>query len=510
MKLLHRLLLITATASFIALTARAQDNVTTNKPAIRVAVVGASIAAGYGTPDPEHDSYPSQLRWMLGAGWDVRNFGVSGTTLIHSGDAPYINTKQYQQALAYKPDVLVIDLGGNDSKSFNYEAHPGDFIPDYEAMVAAFRDANPKVKIYAALPTPAFPDNYGIRDSVIASNIIPAIKQAAAETKITVIDLHRLLAPKPLFFPDRVHPNKRGAGTIAAIIYGQLRDDYPAMWPTPKEILALNSSSKGDSSSDGVKVLRDIEYANVDGHSLKLDLYIPENVPQPVPLIIDVHGGGWMAVDKHEMIAAGAVKHGFAVASIDYRLSGVAIFPAQIYDCKAAVRWLRAHAGQFGLNPDKIGAWGDSAGGHLVSLLGLTANHPELEGNEGNTNVSSRVQAVCDFYGPSDLWTTDHHLADSVADNAVPRLIGGLIEQNVEKARLASPLNYVTADACPFLIVHGDKDPIVPLEQSVALNDALQKVGVPTQLYIVKGGGHGFNDPHAYELANVFFTKYLK
>ena len=506
MKLHCRLLFIAATASLIALTARAQDNVTTNKPVIHVAVVGASIAAGYGTPDPEHDSYPAQLGWMLGTNWDVRNFGVSGTTLIHSGDAPYINTKQYQQALAYKPDVLIIDLGGNDSKSFNYEAHPGDFIPDYEAMVAAFRQANPKVKIYAALPTPAFPDNYGIRDSVIVSKIIPATKQAAAETKITVIDLHRLMAPRGKAFPDRVHPNRRGAGIMAAILFNQLMMDFPEMLTTPPK---GKPSSEG-SSSDGVNVLRDIEYANVDGHSLKLDLYIPENVPHPVPLIIDVHGGGWMAVDKHEMIAAGAVKHGFAVASIDYRLSGVAIFPAQIYDCKAAVRWLRAHAGQYGLNPDKIGAWGDSAGGHLVSLLGLTANRPELEGNEGNTNVSSRVQAVCDFYGPSDLWTTDHHLADSVANNAVPKLIGGLIEQNVEKARLASPLNYVTADACPFLIVHGDKDPIVPLEQSVALNDALQKVGVPTQLYIVKGGGHGFNDPHAYELANAFFAKYLK
>jgi acetyl esterase/lipase len=260
----------------------------------------------------------------------------------------------------------------------------------------------------------------------------------------------------------------------------------------------------------GIKAWKNIEYANVDGHSLKLDLYVPQNVAAPVPLIVDVHGGGWMAGDKSEMVARGIIRHGFAVASIDYRLSQVATFPAQIYDCKAAVRWLRAHAADYGLNPDKIGAWGDSAGGHLVSLLGLTAEHPELEGSEGNTNISSRVQAVCDFYGPSDLLALDHHLADTVANGAVPKLLGGLIEQNEEKARVASPIYYVSSNACPFLIVHGDKDPLVPLSQSIALNDALQKAGVASQLYVVKGGGHGFGDPQAYAQVLEFFNQYLK
>jgi acetyl esterase/lipase len=502
MKLLRRLVFLMIAIPAIGLVARAQGDATPSHSPIRLAVVGASIAAGFGTPDHARDSYPSQLRGMLGPGWVVMNFGVSGTTLIHSGDSPYVKTREYQAALDFKPDVLVIDLGGNDSKPFNYEAHPDDFIPDYEAMAAAFHQANPQVKIYAALPVPAFPDNYGIRDSVIVSKIIPATVQAAAAANITVIDLHTPLAGRGADFPDRVHPDVAGAKTMAEVILSALSKDYPGdTVPAPQ---------KGLQGFEGINVWKDVEYANVDGHSLKLDIYIPENATAPVPLIVDVHGGGWMADDKTEMVARGILEHGFAVAGIDYRLSGVAIFPAQIYDCKAAVRWLRAHAAAYGLNPDKIGAWGDSAGGHLVALLGLTADHPELEGAEGNTNISSRVQAVCDFYGPTDLWTTDHHLADTVADNAVPRLIGGLIEQNVEKARLASPLNYVSSNACPFLIVHGDKDPIVPLEQSIALNDALQKVGVPTQLYVVKGGGHGFGDPQAYEQALTFFNHWLK
>ncbi|MGC9941694.1 MAG: GDSL-type esterase/lipase family protein [Verrucomicrobiota bacterium] len=505
MTALHRLACLFIAVPAMGLTGRAQADAEPDHPAIRLAVVGASIAAGYGTPDHERDSYPSQLRRMLGLGWTVRNFGVSGTTLIHNGDSPYVKTKAYQEALAFQPDVLIIDLGGNDSKPFNYEAHPNDFIPDYGAMVAAFRRANPKVRIYAAYPVPAFPDNYGIRDSVIVSKIIPATLQAASEARIPVIDLHTALADRGADFPDHVHPDEAGAKAMAEVILTALRKDYPV-----SRNFAPQAPQRHLPGLEGINVWKDIEYANVDGHSLKLDLYVPANVPAPVPLIVDVHGGGWMSLDKNEMIARGMIQHGFAVASIDYRLSEVAIFPAQIYDCKAAVRWLRAHAGEYGYNPDKIGAWGDSAGGHLVSLLGLTADHPELEGSEGNPNISSRVQAVCDFYGPSDLWTTDHHLADAVANNAVPRLLGGLIEHNLDKARRASPLFYVSSNACPFLIEHGDHDPLVPLEQSIALNAALLNAGVPSQLYVVKGGGHGFGEPHAYELVLAFFNQYLK
>jgi acetyl esterase/lipase len=280
---------------------------------------------------------------------------------------------------------------------------------------------------------------------------------------------------------------------------------------------ATNGLSATDSTSvapplksppgfNGIDVWKDIEYANVKGHSLKLDIYIPEKGSRPLPLVVYIHGGGWMAGDKTEGLANSVLQHGFALACVEYRFSQVTIFPAQIEDCKAAVRWLRAHASDYGYNPDKIGAWGDSAGGHLVSMLGVTSKHPELEGDEGNPEVSSQVQAVCDFYGPSNLLLMDPRIADS----AVPKLLGGPIDQNQEKARKASPLFYVTSDACPFLIVHGDKDPIVPIQQSIDLNDTLQKAGVESTLYIVKGGGHGFGDPNAYESVIKFFTHYLK
>ena len=193
---------------------------------IKLAFVGASITAGYGTPNHERDSYPAQLSRMLGDGWQLRNFGVSATTLIHSGDVPYIGTEAYKKALDYAPDVLVIDLGGNDSKPQNFEAHPQDFVPDYKAMAEAFRKANSHVKIYAALPVPAFPENFGIRDSIIVEKIIPAIKQAAKEANLSVIDLHTPMQNRAADFADKVHPNQVGAKTLAEIIYEVFKKDF--------------------------------------------------------------------------------------------------------------------------------------------------------------------------------------------------------------------------------------------------------------------------------------------
>ena len=264
---------------------------------------------------------------------------------------------------------------------------------------------------------------------------------------------------------------------------------------------------------DGVDVHRDVEYANVGGKSLTLDLYVPQAAIKPIPLIVWIHGGGWSAGNKSNPTVLPMVKFGFAVASINYRLSQEAIFPAQIYDCKAAVRWLRAHAAEYGLNPDKIGAAGSSAGGHLVALLGTTADNKDLEGDEGNPGISSRVQAVCDLYGPTNLvdmtGRTDAAWKKSYGYTVVSQLLGVPVSDNPDKARFASPLYYVTAQASPFYIAHGDLDQTVPVQQSIELNNALQKAGVSSTLYIVKGAGHGFHDPVAMQGAFDFFRHYL-
>jgi acetyl esterase/lipase len=262
-------------------------------------------------------------------------------------------------------------------------------------------------------------------------------------------------------------------------------------------------------------VIRDIEYVPGGHERQKLDLYLPQGADPngPRPLIVWVHGGAWLAGDKGRPPALPFVNEGYAVASIGYRLSQHAIFPAQIEDCKAAIRWLRVNAGKYGYDPNRIGAWGASAGGHLVALLGTTGDVNEFDAGP-NRGVSSRVQAVCDFFGPTDFtkmssfWSTMNHDANDAPE---ARLIGGPVQQNKDKVQRANPIAYVTKDDPPFLIVHGDKDPLVPHNQSELLEEALKKAGVEVTLYTVPNGGHGgFRDPQVDALVADFFKKHLR
>jgi acetyl esterase/lipase len=255
----------------------------------------------------------------------------------------------------------------------------------------------------------------------------------------------------------------------------------------------------------GTRQLRNLEYARPDGTPLRLDLFVPPH-DGPAPLIIWVHGGSWMEGGKDEDVEAlPLLWQGYAVASVEYRLSGQAVFPAQIHDVKAAVRFLRANAARFGLDPERFGAWGESAGGHLVALLGTTSVHGELEGDEGVTGVSSRVQAVFDWYGPTDLLQrsaqTPKGAPDAEASGSPDsRLLGGPASRNREKARQANPITYVTKGVPPFFVVHGDADGVVPLGQSQLLVEALKRVGAQVQFTVVKGGVHGGDDYFSEEM----------
>ena len=259
---------------------------------------------------------------------------------------------------------------------------------------------------------------------------------------------------------------------------------------------------------EGVKVTRDIEYAKPDGKPQLLDLYIPEKAEGPLPLVIWIHGGAWMGGDKRSCPAMGMTGRGYAVASINYRLSQEAKWPAQIYDCKAAVRWLRAHAKDYNFDPERFGVWGSSAGGHLVAMLGTSGDVKELEGDLGNAGVSSRVRAVCDFCGPTDFTVIDKFPNGAV--KPVTQLLGGPVAENLDKARTANPVTYVTKDDPPFLIMHGDNDKTVPINQSEVLNEALKKAGVWVKFEPVKGAGHGFGGPAITKTVNEFFDEQLK
>jgi acetyl esterase/lipase len=246
----------------------------------------------------------------------------------------------------------------------------------------------------------------------------------------------------------------------------------------------------------------------------KLDLFRPA-VGTNLPLIVWIHGGGWMEGSKEKPPGLKFLTHGFALASVNYRLSQDAVFPAQLIDCKAAIRWLRAHAAENGLDPNRIGVWGASAGGHLVALLGTTGGVKEFDQGE-NLNVSSRVQAVCDWFGPTDFTQITNGpsgLKHDQPDSAEARLLGGPIAKNIEKAQRANPIRYISKDDPPFLIMHGDKDPLVPLAQSQLLADALKKAGVPVTFEIVPGGEHGgaaFTTQEERLLLYNFFAENLK
>ena len=261
---------------------------------------------------------------------------------------------------------------------------------------------------------------------------------------------------------------------------------------------------------EGTTVYKDIPYITNGTAKQKLDLYIPKE-GRNFPLIIWVHGGAWMTGSKNleAQVPLNYLREGYAVASIEYRFSQNALFPAQIEDCKAGVRWLRANAAKYKLNPDRFAAWGPSAGGHLVAMLGTTGNVKEFDVGE-NLNVSSRVQAVVDYFGPADLLQMSGHLGPGSPES---NLIGGAVKDNPGKANHASPVTYVTKDAPPFLIAHGDADPAVPYHQSELLTAALQKAGVAVTLYTVKGAGHGLGilkDPRVNEMTKAFLAKYLK
>jgi len=265
----------------------------------------------------------------------------------------------------------------------------------------------------------------------------------------------------------------------------------------------------------GARVVRDLEYARVGDKKLLLDLYMPEQADAPLPVIVAIHGGGWAAGRKEEAQGIRQAGRGYAVAAISYRLSAEATFPAQIEDCKAAIRWLRANAKKYHLDPDRIAATGHSAGGHLASLLGTSGGVKEFDKGD-HLELSTRVQAVCALSGPTDFLQMDAHapkdarLKHDLPTSPESRLVGGAIQQNKDKVARANPITYVSKEAPPFLLIHGDQDPLVPLHQAELLHDALKKAGVAVRLYPVKGAGHGVGSKEVNDLIDAFFDKHLK
>jgi acetyl esterase/lipase len=279
-----------------------------------------------------------------------------------------------------------------------------------------------------------------------------------------------------------------------AALFADIDQDYEA------------ALSRVETDADGVRHWRDVVFAHFHGfRPLTAYMSVP-GTPSPPPLVIFIHGGAWLLghpVVTNPMYAkldplGKILRAGFAVARISYRFTSEGSFPMQLHDCKAAVRFLRNRARLFGVDPNRFAAMGDSAGGHLAALVGLTGGVAALEGEVGETMGSSAVQAVIDWFGPSELLTmceqaaTDAMRGQDDPDSPESRLVGGPIQLRREAAIAASPVTYVSKSAPPFHIQHGARDRLVPLAQSEGLHKALLAAGAESTLVAIEGADHCF------------------
>ena len=311
-----------------------------------------------------------------------------------------------------------------------------------------------------------------------------------------------------------------GAVVLSASL--ALAQDKPAQQTPNKQ--AAPAAKPEAKLPPGVKMLGDISYIPNGDDAQKLDLYLPEKpADRPQPLIVHIHGGAWRGGSKFPCPVVNMVGKGYAVASVEYRFSQKAKFPAQIQDCQAAIRWLRANSKQHNIDPEHVGVVGGSAGGHLSALVGTAGGKKAFPMIGGNEEQSDRVQAVCDIYGPANFSTVMQQAADdknirNIFQFNSPKdpyslLIGVSLEGNREKTDAVSPVHYVSKDNPPMLILHGTHDALVPYAQSEEFAAALKAKGIEVWLQTLPGSGHGgggFGKPAIIALTQNFFDKHLK
>lgn len=279
---------------------------------------------------------------------------------------------------------------------------------------------------------------------------------------------------------------------------------------TEEPLAKVIDPERVDFAAENLGFEENVEYGYASGRPLLLDIMYPLEGEGPFPAVIWVHGGGWTSeeLDKRyrpEKELAQLCKMGFVCASIDYRLAQVAPFPAQIEDCKEAVRYLRANAAKYKIDPAHFGAWGESAGGHLVELMAVTEDDEFIRG--GNTEYSSRIQAVVPWYAPKDLRSDPDELEEPFS----LMFAAGTREERARLMEGASPVCYAQRQNPPFLLMHGDVDRLVSVTESIEMHKALQEAGNDAELVLVPGQGHGFFDGQEYyDRIYRFFNEKLK
>lgn len=318
-----------------------------------------------------------------------------------------------------------------------------------------------------------------------------------------------------------LHAEEILSGSALSILTEQPPEPPPGFDNAEQAMLAvgLGVVPKVDADAplpDNVKHTPDIEYGNVDGRSLKLDLYQPTDVDGPAAGLIFIHGGAWKGGKKEDYryYCLLFAQKGYVVTSIEYRLLKEKIYPAAIQDCKCAVRWMRANAFELGVDPDRLAAIGGSAGGHLSMMVGYSSDVPGFEGNGGHADVSSAVRCIVNIYGPTDL-TTDFVRENEYANRATKEFLGKRLQEDEALFEEASPITYVDADDPPTLILHGTIDDIVPINQGDLLAAKLTEVGVPYLYDRLPGWPHSMDvakpvNDRCVWLMERFLAEYLK
>ncbi|HWE35120.1 MAG TPA: alpha/beta hydrolase [Isosphaeraceae bacterium] len=283
-------------------------------------------------------------------------------------------------------------------------------------------------------------------------------------------------------------------------------------WITLALVLAAAATATATAGEAKVERREDLVYARVGDRELKLDLARPGEGEGPFPAVVVIHGGAWRAGNKRDnrRVLDELAGRGYVAVSPEYRFCPKETFPAQVLDVKAAVRWIKVHAKEHKIDPERVGAMGFSAGGHLALMLGVTGAGDGLEGEAPADAPDTKVRAVVNFFGPSDLLATD---IPEVSRPLLKDFLGGTAEEKPEAAREASPISYVTKGDAPVLTFQGTRDPLVPHSQALRLADAMTAAGVPGRVELLVGAGHGWGGADLERTAREaidFLDTYLK
>jgi len=298
-----------------------------------------------------------------------------------------------------------------------------------------------------------------------------------------------LLSLSLMVFAASLHAEDAAPSTVTGTALKELGETPPAPPPgfvSPAVVLLAAKTGllpvvdMKPSLPDSVELQTDIEYGKVGDRPLLLDIYRPKERAKTAPLLVFIHGGGWKGGNKadYRVYAVHFAARGYVVASMGYRLSGEAPYPAAVNDVKCAIRYLRSQAESLAIDPERIAVIGGSAGGHLAMMVAYSSDVPELEGDGGHAGVSSRVKAVVDIYGPADM-TTSFVRENQAAGELCRSFLGASIDERLDLYQQASPIRYVTKDDPPTLIMHGTIDDIVPIDQADLLAAKLNETGVP-------------------------------